>query len=89
MIPFAYDSKRSFSVGSILFLTIAASIRFFILRPDYLANYQPGEYLLIMVPTVLAVNGIMTWLIRIASNNIELGDWKKPAKSEGNELDFD
>lgn len=89
MIPFSYDSKRSFSVSSILVLTVAVSISLLILTPAYLKTYQTGEHLLIIVTTAFAVNGLLVRLLQVLSDNIDLPQWKKPDESNGNELDFD
>jgi len=89
MGPFAYDSKRSFSVGSILLFTTAASLGFLILTKQYLANYQIGDQLLIIALTALAMNGILTSPIRIISKYVEFPQRRKPNKTDQNEFDFD
>jgi len=89
MVPFAYDSKRSFSVGTTLLFTTSASLGFLILTPKYLANFQTGDHLLIIVLTALAMNGLMTWPIQLLRKYVELPQWRKPERSKGNELDFD
>lgn len=89
MVPFAYDSKRSFSVGNIMMFTTAACIGFLLLKPSYLANYQAGDHLFIVLLTAFAMNGILTWLVSVVSPYVDFPDWRKPERSKGHELDLD
>lgn len=90
MVPFAYDSKRSFSLGTFLQFTTAACFGFLILTPGYLGNYQPGDHLLIIVLTAMAMNGLLAWPIELLKNYVELPQWRTPERAKnGDPLDFD
>ena len=88
MIPFGYDAKRTFSIGSLLLLTFSASMSFLILTPGYLENYQSGERLLVVFLTSLAINGLLNVVWSWLSKNVDLPDWRKRKPRERNELDF-